>query len=200
MGGFFKTFFAALLALVVFTVIIVLILLRLVGGPSLSQKTGYRSKSGIGHRSRPILSVSRPRTTRLSDLGSDDQYDVPGLYDLVRLVRHAEEDTAIKGIYLKCNDNPNGFATNEEIRNALLDFKKSGKFVYAYGEVIPQKAYYVANVADRIYCNPKGGVEWKGFAVEMTFLKGPCRNWRSSRRSSMPVNSRALPNRCGKIR
>ncbi|HTS45889.1 MAG TPA: signal peptide peptidase SppA, partial [Puia sp.] len=61
---------------------------------------------------------------------------------------------------------------SEEIRNALLDFKKSGKFVYAYGDLISQKAYYVGNVADKIYCNPKGGVDWRGFATVIPFLKG----------------------------
>ncbi|HEY4335873.1 MAG TPA: signal peptide peptidase SppA, partial [Puia sp.] len=90
----------------------------------------------------------------------------------VRLIHHAKTDTAIKGIYLKCNNDPNGFATNEELRLALSEFKGSGKFIYAYGENITQKAYYVANVADAIYCNPKGDVEWKGFATEMLYLKG----------------------------
>src|SRR5438034_1036080 len=47
----------------------------------------------------------------------------------------------------------------------------SGKFVYAYGDVIPQKAYYVGSVADKMYCNPKGGVDWRGFAVQLAFLK-----------------------------
>jgi protease-4 len=174
MRGFFKTFFAALLALVVCIVILVFILMGVAGG-LLSPK-----KPEIGGKGVLVIDLSQSyreqmQDNPLSDLGSDDQYDVPGLYDLVRLVRHAKEDTAIRGLYLKCNDNPNGFASNEEIRNAILDFKKSGKFVYAYGEVIPQKAYYVANVADRIYCNPKGGMEWKGFSTEMTFLKGTLR-------------------------
>ena len=62
--------------------------------------------------------------------------------------------------------------TTEEIRNALIDFKKSHKFIYAYGDVISLKAYYVANVADKIYCNPKGGVEWQGLTSVMSYLKG----------------------------
>jgi len=174
MRGFFKTFFAALLALVVAIGILVFILMGIAGG-LLSSK-----KPDIGGKGVLVIDLSQSyreqmQDNPLSDLGSEDQYDVPGLYDLVRLVRHAKEDTTIRGLYLKCNENPNGFAASEEIRNAILDFKKSGKFVYAYGEVIPQKAYYVGNVADKIYCNPKGGMEWKGFAVEMTFLKGTLR-------------------------
>jgi protease-4 len=171
MRGFFKSFFAALVALIVFTVIVVIVLTGVVGG-MLSP-----GKPEVGAKAVLVVDLSQTFKEQsvdnpLSDLGSDDQYDVPGLYDVVRLLRHAKEDSAIKGIYLKCNNNPNGFASNEELRYALADFKKSGKFIYAYGDMISQKAYYVATVADKIYCNPKGDVEWKGFATQMMFLKG----------------------------
>jgi protease-4 len=171
MRGFFKTFFAALLALAVFAVIVVLILVGAVGGLLSPGKPAVGGKA--------VLVVDLDQTYKeqvqdnpFSDLGSEDQYDVPGVYDVVRLLRHAAGDSAVKGVYLKCNGDPNGFATNEEIRKALIAFRKSGKFVYAYGEGISQKAYYVASMADRVYCNPKGDLEWKGFAAEMLYLKG----------------------------
>jgi len=171
MRGFFKTFFAALLALLVFTVVVVIVLMGITG----SLLTPGRPEVGA----KAVLVVDLGQTYKeqvqsnpLSDLGSDDEYDVPGVYDAVRLLRYAKTDSAIKGIYIKSNNDPNGFATNEELRIAIADFKKSGKFVYAYGDGITQKAYYVASVADRIYCNPKGDVEWKGFATEMLYLKG----------------------------
>src|SRR5579863_3407873 len=117
MGGFFKSFFAALFALVVFTVLIVLIFAALVAGLTSSKKPSLGTKG--------VLVIDLSETFReqaqenpLSGLTSDDQYEVPGLYDLVRLVRHAAEDSTIRGIYLKCNDNANGFASSEEIRNA----------------------------------------------------------------------------------
>jgi protease-4 len=171
MRGFFKTFFAALLALVAFSIVILFVVFTIIGG-ILSP-----AKPTIGGKAVLVVDLGRSYKEQmvdnpLSDLGGDDEYDVPGLYDAVRLIRHAKTDTAIKGIYLKCNIDPNGFATNEELRTALMDFRESGKFIYAYGENIPQKAYYVANVADVIYCNPKGGLEWKGFATEMLYLKG----------------------------
>src|ERR1700754_347830 len=170
MRGFFKSFFAALVALIVFTVIAVFVLAGIVGG-MLSP-----GKPEVGAKAVLMVDLSQtfkeqPVDNPLSDLGSDDQYDAPGLYDVVRLLRHAKEDSAIKGVYLKCNNNPNGFASNEELRYALADFKKSGKFIYAYGDGITQKAYYVATVADKIYCNPKGDVEWKGFATQMLYMK-----------------------------
>ena len=170
MRGFFKSFFAALLALLVFTVIVVVILIGVAGG-LLSP-----SKPEVGAKAVLVLDLSQTfreqsQDNPLSDLGSEDQYDVPGLYDVVRLVRYAMTDSAVKGIYIKCNNDPNGFATNEELRHALVEFKKSGKFIIAYGEGITQKAYYVATAADKIYCNPKGDLEWKGFASEMLYLK-----------------------------
>ncbi|MBS1656219.1 MAG: signal peptide peptidase SppA, partial [Bacteroidetes bacterium] len=66
----------------------------------------------------------------------------------------------------------NGSASSEEIRNALLDFKQSKKFIIAQGDVLSQKAYYIADVADKLYANPSGFVEWSGFSVDYAFLKG----------------------------
>jgi protease IV len=134
-------------------------------------------KTEVGAKAVLLIDLSQTfreqyQESALSGLGSQDQNDVPGVYDVTRLINHAKHDSSIKGIYIKCNGNNNGFASSEEIRNALLDFKTSGKFMFAYGDIIPQKAYYVGNVADKIYCNPKGGVDWKGFAAEITFLKG----------------------------
>jgi protease-4 len=176
MRAFFKTFFAALLALIVFVFVIFMFLVGMVSG--IARNLGSSNKPVVGEKAVLVVDLSQTfheqaQENPLSDLTMDDEYDgAPGLYDMIRLLHHAKADSAIKGIYVKCNNNSNGFATSEEIRDALLDFKKSGKFVFAYGDAIPQKAYYVANVADRIYCNPKGGVDWTGFAVEMPFLKG----------------------------
>jgi protease-4 len=103
---------------------------------------------------------------------SESVYNTPGVYDVVRMIRYAKTDSAIKGIYIKANSNGNGLGTSEEIRNALREFKRSGKFIYAYGDVISLRAYYTASVADQIYCNPKGGVEWKGLTSVMGFVKG----------------------------
>lgn len=170
MAGFFKTFFASLLALIVFVAFFIMVLLIVVGNvlspsrPSVGEKAVLVVDLGQEYKEQ---AVDNP----LADLGSEDEYDIPGVYDLVRIIRRAKRDLAIKGIYLKCNSDPNGFATNEEIRLALADFSKSGKFVYAYGDVVSQRAYAVANVADKIYCNPKGGVEWRGYATDMLYLK-----------------------------
>jgi protease-4 len=170
MAGFFKSFFASLLALIVFAGFIFIVFLIVVGA-FLSP-----SRPNVGGKAVLVVDLGQQykeqaQDNPLADLGSEDEYDVPGVYDLVRIIARAGRDSAIKGIYLKCNSDLNGFATNEEIRLALADFRKSGKFVYAYGDVVSQRAYAVANVADKIYCNPKGGVEWRGYATDLLFLK-----------------------------
>lgn len=95
-----------------------------------------------------------------------------GLNDILKNIDKASFDTKITGIFLNLHSISAGMATIEEIRNALLDFKKSGKFIYAYGEDLSQGAYYIASVADRIYLNPEGGIDFKGFRTELMFFKG----------------------------
>jgi len=170
MRVFLKIFFASLLAFVVFTLIVVFIMAGIIRSLTSSRKTETGSKAVLVLDLNQALHEQK-QDNPLSDLGSEDQYDIPGVYDVIRLIDHAKHDSSVKGIYIKCGENNNGFATSEEIRNSLSDFGKSGKFIYAYADVIPQKAYYVANIANKIYCNPQGGVDWKGFAIEEMFLK-----------------------------
>lgn len=98
--------------------------------------------------------------------------NTPGLLETLDLIKAAGEDSNISGIYLDMSDVGSGMATMEEIRNALLEFKNSGKFIYAYGEVYSQKAYYLASVADEICLNPEGAIDFKGLTGQVLFLKG----------------------------
>jgi len=97
--------------------------------------------------------------------------EIPTLYELVKMINRARTDSLIRGIYLKAELNRNGYASSEELRNALNEFRRSGKFVVAYGEFMSQQAYHVANVATRVYVNPKGFFEWTGMAVEYVYFK-----------------------------
>ena len=83
----------------------------------------------------------------------------------------AKSDSKIKGILINAASMPAGMATTEEVRNAILDFKSSGKFVISYGETYTQKAYYLATVADKIYLYPEGMLEFQGLGVEYLFFK-----------------------------
>lgn len=98
--------------------------------------------------------------------------DVVGLIDLRKALANAKADPNIKGVYLQTESPQAGWATLEEVRNALIDFKKSKKFVYAYGENMTEKGYYLASVADNIYLNPVGALEWNGLEGEYMFFKG----------------------------
>ncbi len=170
MRSFFKIFFASLLALIAFVVILFFFAAGLIGSISSSTTVETGSKAVL------VLDLSlsfaeKPGDDPLTKF-SDNRYNTPGVYDVLRMIKYAKTDSAIKGVYIKSNGNDNGLGSSEEIRNALIDFKKSGKFIYAYGEVISMKSYYVANVADKVYCNPKGGLEWHGLSTILGFLKG----------------------------
>ena len=95
-----------------------------------------------------------------------------GLNDILKSLKNAANDDKIKGIYLDMQSVPAGMATVEEIRNALLDFKESGKWIVSYSEIYTQKAFYLASVSDELWLNPQGMVEWKGLGAQMMFMKG----------------------------
>ncbi len=175
MNSFFKTFFAALLAMVAFAVLSAFLCLGFLVAATSSLTAGKTTP--VSSNSVLVLDLSdhfseiEPVDPIRSILGDDDD-KVPALYDVVRMINHARYDENIKGIYIKCAENDNDFASSEELRNALESFKSSGKFIYAYANEISQKGYYVASVANKLYCHPTGGLEWHGFAMEMPFIKG----------------------------
>lgn len=94
-----------------------------------------------------------------------------GLNDILDCIRKAKTDDNITGIYLNPKDIQAGMGTVEEIRTALKDFKTSGKFIYAYGEYLTQKAYYLSTVADSLVLNPQGSVDFRGLGGERMFYK-----------------------------
>jgi protease-4 len=102
----------------------------------------------------------------------DASGDAIGLIELKQTLKDAKEDDNIKGIYLQTESPSAGWASVEEIRNALIDFKQSKKFVYAYAETMNEKGYYIASIADKIYLNPVGDLEWNGLDAELSFFKG----------------------------
>lgn len=103
-------------------------------------------------------------------LGND--VTVYGLDDILASIKKAKEHEDIKGIYIQAASLGTSFASLQEIRNALIDFKESGKFIYAYGDTYTQGLYYLSSVADKVMLNPKGVIEWKGLATRPIFFKG----------------------------
>lgn len=94
-----------------------------------------------------------------------------GLNDILKGIKNAAEDTKIKGIFIENIDIPAGSATVEEIRNALIKFKESGKFIISYSNVYSQKSYYLSSISDKILLNPEGQMEWVGLRSEVMFYK-----------------------------
>ena len=99
------------------------------------------------------------------------QFQVYGLEDILSSIRKAKENENIEGIYLQPTLLSTNYASLEEIREALIDFKESGKWVVAYADVYTQGVYYMASVADKVLLNPEGTIEWRGLAAQPIFFK-----------------------------
>ena len=106
----------------------------------------------------------------LNELTSDE--NTPGLYDAIRMIKHAKTDNNISGIYITGDGNANGFAGSNELRLAVQDFKTSKKFVLAHADLLTQGSYFISAVADKVYINPAGMMDWSGFNADLAFLKG----------------------------
>jgi protease-4 len=173
MKQFFKFVLATIVGLVFTSIIIVIIGIAIIASAS-SDKGSHVDANSVLHISFngniPERTPNNP-LAGLPFLGLDDNKDV-GLNDILADIKKAKTDDNIRGIFLDESYIESQQATVEEIRNALIDFKKSGKFIIAYGEVYTQSFYYLASVADKVYINPKGIFEFKGFSSQITFLKG----------------------------
>lgn len=94
-----------------------------------------------------------------------------GLDDILSSIQKAKENEHIKGIYIEAGLLEGGISSIEEMRNALAEFKQSGKFIVAYGDTYSQGLYYLSSVADKVLLNPQGMIEWKGLASTPIFYK-----------------------------
>ncbi len=172
MWQFIKYVLATLLGLALFFVIGLVLMIGVAAaiGSSSGDKTKIETKSVLKlDLNGPIqeISVENPFAKLTGGEG-----DVQGLFDLKEAIANAKIDPNIEGIYVDTQSPAAGWATIEEVRDALIDFKKSKKFVYSYAETMTEKAYYLASVSDKIYLNPAGGMEWNGLSAEYEFYKG----------------------------
>lgn len=168
MKSFFKGFLSSLLALIVFFGIIIVLFFAIVGAIVSAEKTTVAEKTVL------VIDLAN----QLADRKDEDPINEltkgekpTDLHSVVEALNHAATDSLIKGIYLKLNGNGNGFASSNELRNALKAFKKTGKRIWAYGDYIDQRALMTASMADKIYCHPQGMVQWQGMSVEYVFFK-----------------------------
>ncbi len=177
MKEFFKFVFASMVGFVLSFVVLILLFVVMV--TAIVSSAGKESKADVSANSvlhflveHPIIERTNKNPFDQVDLLSLDTRKQLGLNDILASIRKAKSDDHIKGIYLDLSTLQGGLATIEEIRNALLDFKKSGKFILAYSEVYSQSGYYLASVADKVYLNPEGLIDFRGFSSEIAFFKG----------------------------
>ena len=178
MKQFFKFFFASLLALVVAGIFFFVAFFVIIGSISRSVSGAAAKEEQSLVKDNSILYINladdfhEQGESNALALFTGGSSKSSGLLDLLKSVAYAKTDDKIKGIYLKTGGSSNGQATAQQIREALKDFKKSGKFIYAYGDFISQADYFIASVADNIFLNPLGSVELKGLSSNIVFFKG----------------------------
>ena len=100
-----------------------------------------------------------------------EEFEAYGLDDILASIKKAKDNDKIKGIYIQPSYLEASYASLEEIRNALLDFKESGKFIVAYADQYAQGMYYLSSVADKIIINPQGSIGWHGAGMQPVFFK-----------------------------
>lgn len=178
MNSFFRTFLAALLAIVVANIVLGVFFVMIVSGLAMA----FREKP-VTVRSNSVLKVDlagnitdAPQNMPFGglDLSTFKMTSTATMYQVISAIDLAADDSNIRGIYLNLTGGGSiGMAQIEEIRNALEQFRaRSGKFVVAYGDVYSQGGYYLSSVADKVYLNPQGGVMWQGLSSGIMFYKG----------------------------
>jgi len=173
MKQFFKFVLASIVALIIMGVVFAIIIFAVIASSESSNSVVIDQSTVLQIQFNKPISERTPVNPfkAVPFLGLDQDTNI-GLNDILASIKKAKTDGNIKGIFLDESDITPGEATSEEIRNALIDFKKSGKFIVAYSEIYTQGFYYLASVADKIYVNPKGIFLFHGFSSQITFLKG----------------------------
>ncbi len=179
MKQFFGAFFGSILGIIISTIIAVLIIVAVI---SSGFKDAFKSTDEVVYKSKPksVLSlvfdgpiIDREKINPFEklDLGPWGKEEGMGINIILNNLEKAAKDTAVKGIYMNFKNMEAGKSALQDIRQGLIEFKKSGKFIYAYSEVYSQSAYYLASVADKVFLNPQGGLDWKGLNMSLMFYK-----------------------------
>lgn len=174
--NFFKSFLASCLgSLVALTIVIVLIFsffTAMIAGLSKADAPVVLESNSVLHLKLDVPLIENETEEPLEGLPLPGlENPAIGLLPLKRALQHAQIDPRIEGIYLDLSIFQAGYGIAKEVRDALTDFKKSGKWIVAYSEMFTESAYYVASAADKIYLNPEGEIEFNGLTVEVSFYK-----------------------------
>nr|WP_315027114.1 signal peptide peptidase SppA [uncultured Chryseobacterium sp.] len=173
MRSFFKNVLANIVAIVILCALFFIFLITMLVFSSMgSDKSVAVKKNSVLTINLKTHIIDSPTEEEMGLFGISNQNKSVLLYDVLEAINKAKTDDNIKGISIEADDLNAGLTQIDDLRNAIADFKKSGKFVYAYGNGVSQSAYYLGSVADQYYLNPSGGIELKGLSTEVTFLKG----------------------------
>ncbi|MFT6814970.1 MAG: protease-4 [Sphingobacteriales bacterium] len=173
MGQFFKFLFASILGVIIGFFLLFIILISIGAAVSSSPKAEIKSNSILKlDLNAPMLERSGNDPFSDLDIPGFPSSSTVGLDKVLAAIKNAKTDEKIEGIYLPNAVFGGSFAQAEEVRNALISFKESGKFIVSYSEVYTQKAYYLASVADSIWLNPAGYFDFKGLSTVPMFFKG----------------------------
>ncbi len=174
--NFFKTLLASCLGSLLAMVALVFILIIFFSA-AISTFSDNNAKTVVADNSVLHLKLDGP-ITELEVENPLEGLPIPGadepaigLLQLKTALAHAKTDEAIRGIYLDVSLFQGGYAVAKEIRESILDFRKSGKWVMAYSEMYSEASYYLASSADKVFLNPEGEIEFNGLAVEISFYK-----------------------------
>lgn len=168
--GFLKSFLASCLGSLVALVVLIGLVLFIFGSLAGSEEVSIADNSILHLKlEAPIseLEVEDPFAEIFPGIGAQNV----GLISLKQSIHHAKTDPKIKGIYLDISSLMAGISSITEVRQAVVDFKTSGKWVVAYSDAYSEAAYYLASAADKVYLNPQGMMELNGLAIEVTFFK-----------------------------
>lgn len=171
MKDFFKYTAATVVGIIVFTIVCVaLSVMSIVGMVASASATQAVEKNSV-----LVLKLNGSIDEQGTDntIGKLTGNYIPstGLNDILSAIKKAKEEENIKGIYIDAGVLSTDYATLQEIRSALEDFRKSGKKIIAYADTYSQGSYYLASVADKIYLNPIGMVDWHGIGAQPVFYK-----------------------------
>lgn len=171
MKDFIKFTFATVTGIVLSSILMCFVgILIIVGVASSSESETIVKKESVMMLDLNGTLSERSQENPLAKLIGDSNAPY-GLDDILASIKKAKEHEDIKGIYIQATSLGTSFAALQEIRDALADFKESGKFIVAYADVYTQGMYYLASVADKVILNPTGSVEWKGLAAKPIFFK-----------------------------
>lgn len=171
MKQFFKNVAATIVGLFAFSIIMtVLFLVCLLGMMSSTSKSSISDGSVMVMKLNGEV-VEQDTNDDFVSMVSGGELSSTGLDLILSSIKKAKDDPKIKGIYLETGFMEADFATAQEIRNALADFKKSGKWIITYADDYSQNAYYVASIADKVYVNPSGSIDWRGISSTPMFYK-----------------------------